>query len=105
MNWRAVLPILAGMLLPLPLVLLLSGVLRPELPEVEPSGRRVSPVLSDEERERLMTYRRDCGSGQPCEFPLGCLVEVRARRHLCTDSRAPMLCHVPRGRSAANSPR
>jgi len=96
-NWRAVLPIMAGMLLPLPLVLLLSGALRPEVPEVEPSGRRVSPVLSAEERERLTTYRRDCGSGQPCEFPLGCLVETRARRHLCIDSQCSKEVPCPEG--------
>lgn len=86
-NWRAVLSILAGVLLPLPLVLVMSGVLRPELPEVDPGGRRISPVLTPEECERLMTYRRDCGEVQPCEPPLGCVTETRARRQYCTDSQ------------------
>ncbi len=97
MNWRAVLPILAGMLLPLPLVLLLSGVLKPELPELESSGKRISPVLTSEERERLMTYRRDCGKGQPCEPPLGCVMEARARRHYCTDSQCSEDVPCPEG--------
>lgn len=97
MNWRAVLPILAGVLLPLPLVLLLLGVLKPQLPEVESSGRRISPVLTSEERERLMTYRRDCGSGQPCEPPLGCVTEARAERHYCTDSQCSKEVPCPEG--------
>jgi len=96
-NWRAALPILAGVLLPLPLILLLSGVLRPEIPEVEPGGRRISPVLTSEDRERLLTYRRNCGAGQPCEPPLGCVIEPRAERHYCTDSQCSKEVPCPEG--------
>jgi hypothetical protein len=79
------------------LALLLGGVLRPSLPEVGPGGRRISPVLTYEERMSLATYRRDCGAGQPCEPPLGCVTEVRARREYCTDSQCSQDAECPEG--------
>jgi Cys-rich repeat protein len=96
-RWRTVLAILASLLLPVPLVLLLGGVLRPALPEVGPGGKRISPVLTSEERARLMTYRRDCWSGQPCEPPLGCITELRYMRNICTDSQCSTDAQCPEG--------
>lgn len=85
-GWRKVLALCAGVLLPLPLVLL-WGLLRPELPTDTPTGTRVSPMLDDAQRMRLITYGRQCGPGAECEPPLGCLFEVRYLRSYCTDSR------------------
>jgi hypothetical protein len=96
-NWRAVLAVLASLLLSLPLVLLLGGVLRPGLPEVGPGGRPISPVLTTEERMRLATYRHECGLSSECEPPLGCVMEARARRQYCTDSQCTTDAQCPEG--------
>ncbi len=104
MKWHPFLALLAGLLLSLPLALLLGGVPRPvpALPEVGPGGRRISPVLTAEQRERLLTYRRDCGSGQPCEPPLGCLTEIRLMRQYCTDSQCSTDAQCPDGHVCRN---
>ena len=73
MRWRAALALLVAVLLPVPLVLLLGGIQRPALPQPSPNGMKISPVLTAEQRLRLATYRAECGSGEPCEPPLGCL--------------------------------
>jgi hypothetical protein len=86
-SWRIVVALCASLLLPLPLVLLLWGVLRPEVPVDSPAGGRISPMLTGEQRLRLMTYGRHCGPGARCEPPLGCLFEVRYLRSYCTDSQ------------------
>lgn len=94
---RGVMALLAGLLLPVPLVLLVGLVQRPAMPPPAPSGRKISPVLSAEQRLRLATYRADCGSGQPCEPPLGCLMEERAFRQYCTDSQCGTDAECPDG--------
>lgn len=97
-NWRTALGVLAGLLLPLPLILLLKGGMDPGLPESGLSeGVSVSPVLTSEERMRLMTYRRDCGLSSECEPPLGCLMEARARKQYCTDSQCTTDMQCPEG--------
>ena len=60
MSGRALLGILGGLLLALPLTLLLGSVMHPRLQGHTPEGRHVSPVLDTEERTRRVTYRRDC---------------------------------------------
>jgi hypothetical protein len=96
-RWRTVLAILSSLLLPMPLVLLLGSVMQPAHPEVSPGGKRISPVLTSEERAQLMTYHRDCGAGVSCEPPLGCIVEIRAGLHLCTDSECTVDTQCPEG--------
>jgi hypothetical protein len=86
-NWRRVVAVCAGMLSPLPLVLVLWGVQRPEVPADAPPGVRISPMLDNEQRMRLITYGKHCGPGAACEPPLGCLFEVRYMRSHCTDSQ------------------
>ncbi len=86
-NWRTVMVGCAGVLIMMPLVLLLWGLLRPELPAELPTGVRISPMLDTEQRMRLMTYRRECGSGGECESPQGCLFEARYNQAYCTDSQ------------------
>lgn len=86
MNWRTLVGICAGVLLPLPLVLvgkLLWSVERPEIP----TDGRISPMLNIEQRSQLMTYGRPCGSSSECEPPLGCLFETRTGQEYCTDSQ------------------
>jgi hypothetical protein len=94
---RAVLVVLLGLLLPLPLVFLLWGALRVDMHEVGVAGQRISPVLNSEERARLATYRRACGRSSDCEPPLGCITEARARRELCTDSQCTQDAQCPEG--------
>jgi hypothetical protein len=97
MNWRVLLGSVAGVLLPVPLILLLADVLRPDLPESVPEGKRISPVLTSEQRMRLSTYHRDCGLSSECEPPLGCLTETRARQQYCTDSQCMTDSQCPEG--------
>lgn len=88
MNWRATIGTIIGLLLPLPMVLLLGSILRPGASAVElVHGRRVSPVLTSEERARRQTYHRDCALSSDCEPPLGCLLDTRAGAQYCSDSQ------------------
>ncbi len=87
MNWRMLLGVLAGLLLPVPLVLLFSGVMHPRPWSQGPQGVRISPVLDVEERTRRLTYRRHCQQSAECEPPLGCLADLRVMTHYCTDSQ------------------
>jgi len=88
MNWRILVGACVAMLFPLPLMLLLGGVVRMGMPEQERvHGRRVAPVLGSEERLRLTSYHRDCRSASDCESPLGCLPDARAGTNYCTDSQ------------------
>jgi hypothetical protein len=86
-HWRAALAILAGLLLPVPLVLLALGVMFPKPWSPESDGARVSPVLNVEERTRRVTYRRECQDSSECEKPLGCVSDGRVWADYCTDSQ------------------
>ena len=97
MNWRAILGICAGVLLPLPLLLLLRPLVQPEIKPVEPAGQRISPVLDIEHRTRLMTYGRGCESSAECDPPLGCLYVYRYGRSFCTDSQCNNDAQCPEG--------
>jgi hypothetical protein len=109
MKWRAILSILLGILLPLPLVWLLSATMsghgtHPTLPQ----GLRLVPMLTAEERQRLRTYDQACRTDAECESPLHCLGDRRTGRKHCTDSEclAESQCppaHVCRARFTENS--
>jgi hypothetical protein len=101
-NWRVVLALLACLLLSVPLILLLGMMLRPSLPESAPGGKRLSPMLTPEERMRLGTYHRDCGAGQACEAPLGCVTDVRIRAQYCTDSQCSTDSQCPADQRCQN---
>ena len=77
----------AGLLLPLPLLLLFWVLPGPETPVALPAGMRISPVLDPEQRLRLTTYQRECQSTAECEPPLGCVFDSRYRHAYCTDSQ------------------
>ncbi len=86
MTRRALLGLLAGLLLSVPLIIIAAYAawegLRLPVEEAIP----VSPVLSMEERLRLATYQRECGKGKECEPPLGCLPIPALFKSHCTDS-------------------
>lgn len=97
MSWHGALGLCVGLLLPLPLVLLLGGVMQPRLPTSHAGGRRISPVLGFEERLNLQTYHRDCMRRSDCEPPLGCLLDGRSRAQYCTDSQCLTDDQCPQG--------
>ncbi len=96
-NWRVLLGVLAGLLLPLPLLLLLGSRLLPAPQEAGAQGARVSPVLDVEERTRRVTYHRSCRHSSECEAPLGCLFDLRAGTPYCTDSQCAADAQCPEG--------
>lgn len=88
MTWRTVVCTCVAVLLPLPMAMLLAGVLRQEMPHQQRvNGRRVAPVLANEGRSRLQSHHRDCKRDSDCEFPLGCLLDARAGTNYCADSQ------------------
>jgi hypothetical protein len=97
MTWRRLVRACLGVLLPLPLVLLSWGLLKPEALTETPGGKRISPMLAFEQRERLTTYRHECSSPAECEPPLTCLYESRYRQSYCTDSQCMTDTQCPEG--------
>jgi hypothetical protein len=102
LNWRKLLGLCAGLLLPLPLVLLLGAVLRPEVPASGPGGKPISPMLDTEERTRLSTYRRECGLSAECEPPLGCVLDSRILAQYCADSQCTTDAQCPEAHVCRN---
>lgn len=87
MNWRALLGVFAGLLLPVPLVLLLASALLPAPRRPGSAEARISPMLDVEEATRRVTYHRNCHKNSECEPPLACFYDVRIGIAYCTDSR------------------
>jgi Cys-rich repeat protein len=54
-------------------------------------------MLDNEQRQRLMTYGRNCEPGVECEPPLGCLSDARYFRSYCTDSQCLTDMQCPEG--------
>jgi len=97
MTGKMLLGVLAGLLLPVPLILVLTSVLFPR-PQPQPQeDPRFSPMLTEEERLSLQTYRRDCRKSTDCEPPLGCLLDTRIVRAYCTDSQCVLDTQCPAG--------
>lgn len=86
MSWRTRLALLVGLLLPLPVIVLVIGMLQPRLPETSPGGRSLSPMLSNQDRLRLSMYHRDCARSSECGPPLGCILDSRKNAQYCSDS-------------------
>jgi len=95
MNWRIMGGILGGLLLGAPLAILLASTIFPSPQTPQAGDARLSPVLTQEDRRRLMTYGRDCAHRADCDEPLGCLPNTRARRTYCTDSECEADAHCP----------
>jgi hypothetical protein len=86
MKWRALLPVLLGLLIASPLMWLLHSMTSGyDVPLPVPHGRSVVPMLSPEERLRLRTYDQECQTDGDCEPPLRCTYD-RMGRGYCSDS-------------------
>jgi hypothetical protein len=73
MKWRGALAAAAGLLLAVPFMLAMGIALYPG-PVLGPKESvEVLPVLSAEERQRLLTLDRPCQRPEDCEPSLGCL--------------------------------
>lgn len=87
MKWRTVPIVLAGLLLPLPLIwvshLVLSG---SEVQSPPSRGPHAVRMLSKDERLRLRTYEQFCEADADCESPLRCFYNMRTQRQYCADS-------------------
>jgi len=97
LSWRALLAVLAGLLLPMPLILVLASGLFPPPSTQTIREKPVSPVLSYEERLRLQTYHRECLYKADCEPPLGCLLDIRHGWFYCADSQCESDGQCPEG--------
>jgi hypothetical protein len=83
---RALLGVVAGGLLAAPLVVIIVHTVWQRTRAPVPEELEISPVLSFEERLKLVTYQRECGKQKPCEPPLGCLPYPGLFKAYCTDS-------------------
>jgi hypothetical protein len=89
-----------GLLLPLPLGYLLKETLYGSPILGGAQGQRISPMLSLEERRRLVTFDRACRGSEDCEAPLGCLQDLRRfSRSVCIGSECELDSHCPEGQS------
>jgi hypothetical protein len=92
--------LLAGvfsLLLPLPLGLLLSHLLHGGFSS-EAKEIRFSPVLSLEERRKLLTLDHTCRGSHDCEKPLGCLQDFRRfKLSVCVGSECEVDTQCPDG--------
>ena len=91
MTWRTRLAALLGLLLPLPLVWLLSVVLYShghggDTDSVPSQSMSLVPMLTPGERQSLLTYKQDCRTDADCEQPLRCFFNMLLRHSYCADS-------------------
>lgn len=89
MKWHTLLAVLLGLLLTLPLAWLLGmSVKGPGAGSIRrPEQTNLVPVLTAEERHRLLTYERDCRTDADCEPSLRCFYNERISKRFCTDSK------------------
>jgi hypothetical protein len=96
MRWRAPIVVLLGLLLPLPLAWMLYTTASGGAEHGSPGAGTV-PMLSLEERRGLLTYERQCQSGEDCDPPLECFFNPRNKERYCTDSTCMTNSHCPKG--------
>ena len=100
MKWRTVLPVLVMILMPLPLMWMLSIAMSDPGSGARmslPPGKTFVPMLSREERQRLTTYEHDCRTDADCDPQLRCVYDMQTSRHHCTDSLCTEDEHCPEG--------
>ncbi|REG28910.1 hypothetical protein ATI61_108453 [Archangium gephyra] len=100
MKWRKAVSTLLVLLMPLPLVWLISIAMSGHGSSERmtlPPGRTLVPMLSLEERLRLPTYAHDCRTDADCDHPLRCAYDVPTSRYHCTDSLCTGDEHCPQG--------
>jgi hypothetical protein len=97
-RWRTLLAVALGLLLPLPIGYLLKGALYGGPSPEGAATKRFSPVLSAEERRRLVTFDRACRGSEDCEAPLGCLQDLRRfSQSVCIGSECELDSQCPEG--------
>lgn len=97
MNWRRLLAVLLGILLPLPWVWLPSTTSGLNLDQQHPQPTNVVPMLTDLERQGVPTYGRTCRSDEECDPRLRCFYSGVARTSYCVDSRCMTDLQCPEG--------
>jgi hypothetical protein len=86
-RWRALVASLVGLLLTAPCVALLVSSSWPKpLASPESEQRNVAPMLSQEQRRQLATWRQPCRRSDDCDSPLVCFADVNMGGLYCTDS-------------------
>ncbi len=87
MNWRPLVAPLLCILLPLPLVGLLSiPLLGPDLGQPHAPRPNVVPMLTPGERQGLRTYKQECRTDADCDQPLRCFFNMLVQHSYCSDS-------------------
>jgi hypothetical protein len=107
MKWRTRLAILLGLLLPLPLVWLLSFALYGhglgDATDASPSQpMRLVPMLTSGERQGLLTYKQECRTDADCDQPLRCFFNMLVQHSYCADSTCMTDAHCPEGFTCQN---
>jgi len=102
MKWRTRLAILLGLLLPLPLVWLLSFALYGhglgDATDASPAQpMRLVPMLTPGERQGLLTYKQECRTDADCDQPLRCFFNMLVQHSYCSDSTCMNEEHCPEG--------
>lgn len=77
MSWRTPAAIFLGLLLPMPLLFLVGSSLGWGGRPVPSDADDITPVLSSEQQQRLLTFGRPCHGSEDCEPPLACLQDTR----------------------------
>ena len=83
-RWRFPAAILVALLLPVPIMAILS--IHWVAPRSTPEGKAVVPMLSLEDRLQRSTWRQPCLRSSDCEPPLACFLDRYGQNLYCTDS-------------------
>lgn len=94
-------PVWVGaLLLPVPLVLLVSQAFHGGFSAGGAGDERFSPVLSLDEKRRLLTFDHTCQGSEDCESPLGCLQDFRRfNLSVCISSECEVDTQCPEGQA------
>jgi len=85
-RWRGLAVLLGALLLPVPLLVLISGQWFAWFKPSEANRGQVIPVLSLEQRRQLPTWHQPCRRSDDCDAPLACFFDRHERGLYCTDS-------------------
>ena len=88
MKWRTAVAAFSGVLLSLPLLwLLFISLPGPDLGKPRTEQRNVIPMLTDVERQNVLTYGRECRTDADCDPQLRCFFSMVTQDSYCVDSR------------------
>ncbi|ATB34700.1 hypothetical protein CYFUS_000107 [Cystobacter fuscus] len=87
MRWRIPAAILVAVLLPAPIMAIISiHWLEPLTKRVAEQAKAVVPMLSWEQRSQRPTWRQACRRSTDCDSPLACFLDTHVHGFYCTDS-------------------